>query len=1029
MKRIFVLICILASASLGLSQGVTTGSLSGLVKDPSGAPIRGAKVVAELLTTGTRYETATDATGYFNIVNARVGGPYQVNVTVPGMQEGVGNNVFVSLGEVTEIKIDLQLEAVQAEVVVTGQANPLIGPARIGAGSNVGEDVLENLPTIGRGFEDFARTNPLIQVQPDREDGPSVISVAGRNNRYNNIQIDGAVNNDLFGLAASGTPGGQSETTPISMDSIKELQLVIAPFDVRQGGFSGGGVNAITRSGTNQLHGSVYGYYRDDSMIGNGPKDFPDLGEYKDKNYGFRLGGPIKKDKVFYFINADFSRRDKPTGWSIDGSSGRAFANGTLTADAERFRSIMAGYGLDIGSSDEFTRHTDSDKLFARLDFNLSDSHNLTVRHNWVSADNINLYPSANTYSFPSYAYNFTNKTNSSVVQLDSIFADSMFNQARVTYQTIEDRRKPGSIFPRVSVSDLDDDSHGFVAGAERYSTFNSLDQTIIEITDDFTVLAGDHELVFGTHNEIFKFKNLFIENGYGSYDFYTLDDLEAGVANRYFYTYPADDQPYDKFNAYQLGFYVGDKWRVAGNLNLTFGLRLDIPKFPDKPERNPETEELFGYRTDAAPDGNELWSPRFGFNWDITGEGERQLRGGVGVFSGRAPYVWISNNFARNGLEQVSISAYGDIPFNPDPYNQPTEIPGVRTSTQEVNLVDPDFKFPQVTRYNLAYDHLLPWWNMVATVEAVYADSQEEILYKNLNLVQTGTAFDGRPYYEQVSDKYSGAYFLTNTSGGHQKNLSFKLEKPYSNGFWGYISYAWGESRVVNEGTSSRAVSNWRYMETADPNNMTLSRSDYEVKHRYNASISYKFNRKSDWSTNVSLFFNHQSGRPFSVLTYSSGYSYNGDDYRYNDLFYVPTGPDQVIIQGGTWDQLEEFLHKTGLDKYRGRIAPRNASFGPWRTNLDLKIAQNIPVSYGHLELSLNIANLLNLIDSNAGHVKYVPFGNVQAVRYAGQDQDTGLPIYQLRYAVSRPDEYPLFETDQIRSRWRAKLGLRWSF
>lgn len=1029
MKKFLALICVMASTTIGLAQGVTTGSLIGTVSDPSGAVVRGAQVQAELLTTGTRYQTMTDSSGRFNFVNTRVGGPYQIDVKVEGMQPGQVSNIFVSLGEATEINVKLQLEAVKAEVIVVGVANPLISPSKIGAASNVGIEEIESLPTIGRGFEDFARTNPLIMVQPDREDGPSVISVAGRNNRYNNIQIDGAVNNDLFGLAASGSPGGQSGTTPISLDSIKELQLVIAPFDIRQGGFSGGGINAITRSGTNELHGSVYGYYRDDSMIGDGPKDFPKFGTYKDSNYGFRLGGPIVTDKVFYFVNADFSRREKPTGWSIDGSSGQIFANGTLEADAERFRSIMAGYGNDIGDSSEFTRHTDSDKLFARVDFNLSNNHNLTVRHNWVSADNVALYPGSQTYNFPGYAYNFTNETNSTVFQLDSIFADTMFNQARITYQTIKDRRQPSSVFPRVSVTDLDENSHGFVAGAERYSTYNSLDQTIMEITDDFTFLLGDHELTVGTHNEIFDFKNLFIENGFGSYEFFSLDDLEAGIADRYYYTYSADDDPYDKFNAYQLGFYVGDKWRVKSNLNITLGLRVDIPKFPDKPNRNPETEELFGYRTDAVPDGNELWSPRFGFNWDITGEGKYQLRGGVGVFSGRSPYVWISNNYARNGIEQVSISAYGEIPFNPDPYNQPTEIDGARTTTQEVNLIDPDFKFPQVTRYDLAYDQKLPWWNMVASVEAVYAKSQSEILYKNLNLVQNGTAFDGRPYYDQVSDEYSGAYFLTNTSGGRQENLSFKLEKPYSKGLWGYVSYAWGDSTVVNEGNSSRAVSNFNYMETADPNNMTLSRSDYEVKQRFNASVSYKFNLHSDWPTTVSMFFNHQSGRPYSVLSYSSGFSLNGDDYRYNDLFYVPASADEVVIQGGTWEQLDEFINRAGLNKYRGRIAPRNSSSGPWRTNLDFKVAQTVPVGYGHLELSLDIANLLNLLDSNAGHIRYVPFGNVQAVRYAGEQADTGLPIYQLRYAVSNPEEYPIYELDQVRSRWRAKLGVRWSF
>ncbi|RLE33171.1 MAG: TonB-dependent receptor, partial [Acidobacteria bacterium] len=357
MKKFLVLICVLASATLGFTQGVTSGSLAGVVTDPTGVLLRGATVEAELLTTGALYKTTTDASGRFKIVHMRVGGPYQATVSIEGLKTQEVGNLFVSLGEVTNISVTMSLEAAHGEVEVVG-SSVLISPSKLGAGSNVSQEVLESMPTMSRGFEDFARTNPMIMVQPDREDGPSVISVAGRNNRYNNIQIDGAVNNDLFGLAASGSPGGQSETTPISMDSIQELQLVIAPFDVRQGGFSGGGINAITRSGTNELHGSVYSFFRNDSMIGDGPDDFPTLGEYEDLNYGFRLGGPIAKDKVFYFVNADFSRRDTPTGWSIDGSTGEAFANGTLGEEAQRFQSIMAGYGHDIGGFNEFTRNT-----------------------------------------------------------------------------------------------------------------------------------------------------------------------------------------------------------------------------------------------------------------------------------------------------------------------------------------------------------------------------------------------------------------------------------------------------------------------------------------------------------------------------------------------------------------------------------------------------------------------------------------------------------------------------------------------
>jgi hypothetical protein len=1021
--------CVVASATVGFAQGVTTGALTGDVVDPNGEPIPGATVEVELLTTGTVYRTFTDGSGRFNLPNVKVGGPYQVTVEMPGLQSQQASNVFVSLGEKTKLDFTLQLEAARGEVVVVGQSNPLISPSKVGAASNVSLESLEALPTLERGFEDFARTNPMIVVQPDTEDSPDVISVAGRNNRYNNIQVDGAVNNDLFGLSDTGTPGGLSETTAISLDAIQELQLVIAPFDVRQGGFSGGGINAVTRSGTNDLHGSVYTYYRDDSMVGEGPSDFPEFSHYRDLNYGFRIGGPIVRDKLFFFLNGDITDRERGAGWSIDGSSGEVFAGGTLVEEAERFRNLLLAYGHDPGGPSEFIRETESDKIFARFDFNLSDNNGLTVRHNWVDADNLRLYPNEGTYAFPGDAHNMMSETNSTVFQLDSILGNNIFNQARVTYQTVRDRRSPVATFPSVSVSDVDEDSHGFRTGSGRYDAANTLDQDIIEFTDDFSWFLGDHELVFGTHNEFFSFDNLFIENAYGSYYFFNLDMLEAGIADRFYISYSTDDDPSDSFNAYQLGFYVGDKWRVTDNLSVVLGLRVDIPKFPDTPNSNPETVELFGVSTDDVPDGNELWSPRVGFNWDITGKGEQQLRGGVGVFSGRSPYVWISNNYANNGLERVYISTYGvDVPFNPDPFNQPHEIEGADVATQEVNLIDPDFEFPQITRFNLAYDRKLPWWDLVLSLEALHADSQSEILYTNLNLVETGTTLGGRPYYERLSSDYTGAYYLANTAGGYQSNVSLKLEKPYGDKFWGYVSYAWGKSRVVNEGNSSQAESNWSRIETIDPNRPHLSPSDFEVEHRINASVSYRFNRDSDWETTVSAYYNLQSGRRFSVLAYSSYPSFNGDFEQYNDLLYIPETEDEVIIQGGTWEQFMDYIHLLGLEEYIGEVIPRNAGKGPWWHTLDLSVAQSIPVGYGDLELTVTVANLMNLIDSNAGHRKFVNFGNVDPVRVV-EDEQTGIPYYQLRWAITRPELDQLYYIDQLRSRWHAKIGLRWSF
>ncbi len=1032
LRRVLLVSMALALAAGSVwAQGVTTGALSGVVSDPNGDALPGVSIVAVLADTGTRYTSVTDGQGRFRLRNLRPG-MYQVEASLSKFQTLQQSNVAVRLGEDTTLELKLRLEAATGELEVFAQSDPLINPTKMGQTSNVPVQLVESLPKIERSLTDLARINPLFNAGAIN-DGQTVLSVAGRNNRYNNIQIDGAVNNDLFGLADSGTPGGQAATQPISLEAVKELQLLVSPYDVRQGMFSGGGINLVTRSGSNTFAGSVFGYFFDDGYVGKGPYDFPALGTFKEKQYGFRLGGPVMKDKLFFFVNAEISRKDSPSGWSLDGSAGNCYSGCTALEDAQAFSSFLkTTYGYDTGGFGQVTKPIDSDLYFGRLDWNISDSHNLTFRHNYVKADNLILFPSAFTYPFPNYAYTFHDETNSTVAQLDSVISDTMFNQGRLVYQTIKDRRKyVGDPFPSITIQNLTNSSADFKVGSEDYSTANSLDQTITEITDDFTFFAGDHEIVLGTHNELFSFKNLFIQQAFGAYQFNSLADFYAGNAKQYDYTYSNDSQPYDEFNVQQLGFYAGDTWRARSNVSVVLGLRADIPLFPDKPQDNPLVQEIFGYKNSEMPSGNILWSPRIGFNWDINGDGRSQLRGGIGIFAGRSPYVWISNNYGRNGIEQTTLRATGSIPFNPDPFNQPTlaDLPGVQGSSQEVNLIDPNFEFPQVWRMNLAYDQRLPWWNLVATVEGLYARVQKDILYQNINLEQTGTLWSGAPSFSSIDSTFTGAYLLTNTDKGEQKNVTFKLERPYAGGVYGFLAYTWAKATTVNEGSSSRAVSNWQYNEAVDPNNPGESTSDFEVKHRLSASIAYTFNAETRWATTVSAYFNRQSGRPFSLIFASNFPSVNGDTATGNDLFYVPSGPDDVILSGGTWDQLVSFLQATGYDKYMGKIAPRNAKYGPWTQSLDLHIGQNIPVPYGELELTGDILNFLNLIDDKSGWVTYVNFGTLTPAKYLGIDQATGKPIYQLYNQVTAPADNPLFVLDNLRSRWRAKLGLRYTF
>jgi hypothetical protein len=1029
------MLCATLVAGLAHSQGATNGSMSGLVTDPNDDPLPGVTVVATLTTTGTKYSTVTDAYGTFRIANVKVGQPYQVVASLAGFRTETASNLTVRLGENTDVDIQLQLEAATGEIVVVSESTSLISPTKMGVGSSVPDATIMAMPSLDRSVYDSARTNPVFAIPaPDEEGGAKILSVSGRNPRYNNISIDGAVNNDVFGLAESGTPGGQTTTQPIQLDAVQEVQLVSSTYDVRQGGFTGGSVNIITKSGTNNFHGNVFAYYSDDSLVGSGPDYFPEFGTYEDSEYGASLGGPIVKDKTFFFVNFGHNDISSPTGWSLDGQSGEQWQNGCCTTEAEEFQAFNEDvYGYNPGGFSEFTKKIPSDKFFARVDFNLSAGSTVTARYNYIDAANQINRPSSSRYEWPNEGYDFTGKTNSFVAQWNAVFADDKFNELRLTYQTQRDNRHGlGQDFPHVVINDVDGSFHTWEAGTEQYSTYNYMDQDVFEITDDFTFYTGNHEIVIGTHNEFYSFDNLFLANGYGSYVFDDLDAYYAGIADSYFYTYPNDpDNPSDTFDTYQLGLYAGDTWRVKPNLTLVYGLRVDAPFFPDKPEYNALAYDTFGVDTSEVPSGNALWSPRIGFNWDINGDGKMQLRGGGGLFTGRTPYVWISNNYGRTGTRTTVISAFDDIPFNPDPFNQPEDIGGA--STQEINAVDPNFDFPQTWRFNLAYDARLPWLDMVATAEVQYAKSAHEINYFDLNQVHTGETlpFDGRPLYESLSRTFRGCYYLTNTNKGDATNYILKLEKPYGEfPLWGIVSYTHGEANVINEGTSSQARSNWRYMEVFDPNNVGLSTSDFQIEHRGMINVNYEFSRNTRWSTVVSVFWNRQSGKPWSnIYAWNGSASINTDYQTGNDLIYVPTGADDVVITNGTWAQLEDYLSRAGLLKYAGSYARRNASQQPYVTQMDLGIRQNIPIpGDSSLQISLDIANFWNLIDSDSGIVEYIPFGAYDPITYEGVTED-GKPIYELGNVITDPEDHSVYDYNYLNSRWKLRLGVRWSF
>ncbi|MCJ7526181.1 MAG: TonB-dependent receptor [Candidatus Aminicenantes bacterium] len=1047
MKRTLfaVLLCCLILPGLIMAQGMTTSAFNGLITDSDGNPIVGATVTALHRPTGTVYTAVSRQDGLFNIPAVKVGGPYTVTVTMEPFKTQETSGLTLKLGEDRSLNFSLSLESIEESITVVA-SNPIISESRTGAAQNVSTAVIENMPSIGRSFDDFARLAPQVDAR-----GGGAFSAAGKSNRYNNIQIDGAVNNDLFGLSGSGTPGLAS---PISLDAVQEFQLVIAPYDVRQGGFTGSSLNAITRSGTNMFSGSAYYFGRNQDFVGKGP-DQTAYGTFSEKQYGFRVGGPVIKDKLFFFLNGEMGDNKTPPSYIIDDSgASNDFGGSSITkADADRFISILKNkYGYDPGGYGQGHKDViaDNSKIFVRLDYNISDKHRLTLRHNYVSGSSDRTPSAARSTVFPfgDVYYQMDNTTNSTVAQLNSTLGNNLFNELIVNYTTIRDKRSTGATtFPQVNISI--DGSNNFTAGTEQYSGANALNQDIIELTDNLTWYKGKHTFTVGTHNEFFKFANLFIPNYYGYWEFSSLDNFENGIASRYrhdFLTTNPKEKWFGKFDVMQLGAYAGDNWAVMPNLTLTLGLRLDVPIINDTPTANPLVEQIYGVKTDQAASGNLLFSPRVGFNWDVNNDKKTQVRGGIGIFSGRTPYVWISNQFNNSGMEFTRYSLYNPtFSFVNDPNNQPESGTGLVPGISEVDIIDKNFTYPQVLRTNIAVDQELPL-GIIGTLEFIYSKNVNEILYQNLNLRQTDAfGIGNRIMYRRDYDvfttgtkSFNDIIYLTNSTQGYQYSLSLQLQKSFNKNSWANFTYSYGQAKDVNSGTSSQAASNWGYnCIRYDVNNPELTWSNYDVRHRIGAAVSYTFNFLKNAPTSIGLFYGGRSGRPYSS-TYNStaGSDSNGDGNYGNDLIYVPNSLNEVIMvdskgvtladQPTAWNNLNVYIDgDPALVAARGTIIERNASREPWNHGLDARLAQDIPVpglKDHRLQITLDIVNLLNLFNKDWGKLQYVSNQNDTPITFKGIDAATGKQkIYfspRTRFALS-----------ELASRWQAQLGLRYSF
>ncbi len=1087
----FVFACSVAFNSFG--QGSTTAALSGVVKDKNGEELPGATVLAVHTPTGSQFGAVTTLSGNYTILNMNVGGPYTITVQYVGFEDQKKENVYLSLGQTLRLNFDLA-EDVQTvgEVVITSKTE-IIDGQQTGAQTTVSQDQINALPTISRSLGDFTRTTPQARVA-----GNGGITIAGQNNRYNSIMIDGAVNNDVFGLSASGTNGGQTGISPISLDAIEQIQIVVAPYDVRQGGFSGGGINAVTRSGSNTVEGSAYYLFRNQSLAGKTPTDNESvertrLDDFTSNIAGFRLGAPIIKDKLFIFVNGEIERSQTPQPFTFSDYRG----NSSLSEIENLRTQLQSKFGYDAGGFLDNARELSSNKVFARLDWNINKDHKITLRHSYTQGESVGRSrSSAGTINYANNGVLFPSVTNSSALELKSRFGDNKSNSLIIGYtRVLDDRNQIGDPFPRVRIND---GAGTIFFGSEEFSTANKLEQSTLTITDNFSIFKGKHTITFGTHNEFYSTYNLFVRQNFGSYVYASLDDFatildndptnDAGAID-YNRSYSLVDNitgdgsaAAAEFTGFQLGFYVQDEYAASDKLNLTFGLRADIPVFNDPRANAGFNDSTINKIAEFYPDlagrveSGKLWktpiliSPRIGFNYDVKGDKTLQIRGGVGIFTSRIPLVWPGGVYNNNGLTVGGIRRAG-VAFRPDPFNQyvAEDFGGsVSLPSGQKDLFVEDFKLPQVIRASLAVDKQLPF-GIVGTLEGIYSKTLNNVVYYNVNTkpsTRNLSGADDRPYWDRgsrIERAYTYILVGDNTNKGHSYNVTAQLQKPFNNGFMASFAYTYGRSMVINDGSSSQNSSQWRFMENVrGKNDLDLTYSDFDLGSRIISTLSYRLDYLDHAATTISLFYEGRSGQRFSYIYRGQlANDDTGSGSTEADLLYVPANASEInftpitrtvdgevitITPEQQWAAFDEFIKSDDyLDSRRGQYAERNGSRLPFVNTLDLRLLQDfyIKTSNGKkhtLQFSFDIFNFTNLISKNWGRSYFVSNDNFRLVNLNRVNTVDGQLVPSFNYGTlstsgeyqtvrERQDIFTINDSGINSSRWQMQIGARYTF
>lgn len=1092
-------------------QGATTSSISGTVTDNKGETVPGASVIATHMPTGTKYSTSTREDGRFNLPGLRVGGPYTVKISFIGYKDYVVNDVTLSLGQDYKVVAKISSNAVSlAEVVVQGQQDKIINNNRTGAQETVRRSQIERLPTVGRSLTDFTKISPTSNGN----------NFGGRNVNGNNLTVDGALFNNAFGLQSG--LGAQAGVQPIALDAVEQVQVDIAPYDVTQGRAAGTAINTVVRSGTNEFKGSVYTYFRGADLVGLKAK--ANTVAKPKINYNIRglsVGGPIVKDKLFFFLSAEQERIENPPNNVFTALRPGQTAGGNVSqasaTDLDQLKNFLqTKYGYDAGAYDGYNLQTQSDKITFKLDWNINSKNTLSAKYFYLKSF-ANIPPSssgapnnnrqAGQFGLPFFSsfYTINNNFNIGIVELNTRFNSKFSNKLTLGYQALRDFRESpaGGSFPLVDI--LNSSGQTLTSfGYEPFSAFNKLNSDILQASDNFTIFSGRHEITLGAAGEMNKFLNGFAPNYFGIYRFPSLaafyNSANNGVptATVYSYRYSAladGSFPFAEPKVFTASLYAQDKFQINDNFKLTYGVRADMPIYSTTTDPNPNAAALTfrdGYKIDVTrfPKSRIQLSPRVGFNWDASqGEHTTQFRGGVGIFQGPVPYVWISNQASNTGVQfgsyTLTAGSGGVLPtdprfiFNPNvDANRPA--PGTATANSSYNLAvsDPNFKFPKVFRANLALDKKLPW-DITGTFEAILNQDINSVYFENVNLPTTGANLSGADTRFRYSSSQiygsipaaqggnnaarpniSDAIVMKNSNKGYSYNLSAQFQKTMRD-FYFSLSYAYGRARNMNDG-GSIAQSMWRdRVVSGDPNANVTSYAAFNQPHRVFFAASYRKEYAQHFATSLGLTFEAANAGTFSY-TYATANGItdlNNDGLTSNDLIYIPRNSSEITliptgVSGDTrtaaqqWEQLDAYISQDKyLSKRRGQYAERNGALVPFFKTMNLNFTQDFFIMAGGkrqtLQFTADILNFGNFLNKNWGNVKFVNRSN-GLLTYRGLVNNQ--PTFSFPYQ-NATTQTPLTSTfsdgtslsqgavngstgnQVLGSRWLAQFGIRYKF